>query len=74
MPENPILTLGDWEIDEDCWELRHRGEVVPLQPKPFAVLVYLARHRHRVARVEDPEVEAVVGDPEGVASSDGAGG
>jgi DNA-binding winged helix-turn-helix (wHTH) protein len=48
-----ILTFGEWELDQDQWELRHRGRVVPLQPKPFAVLLHLARNRHRVVPTDE---------------------
>ncbi len=39
---------GEWELDEDLWELRQRGDRVRVQPKILALLFYLARNRERV--------------------------
>lgn len=41
-------TFADYSLDTDLRELRLRGEPVPLQPKPFALLVYLLQNRGRV--------------------------
>lgn len=42
-----IHRFGDVEIDTDRRELRRNGRPRPLQPKAFAVLEYLLRHRGR---------------------------
>jgi DNA-binding winged helix-turn-helix (wHTH) protein len=41
-------TFGEFELDVDSWELRERGQPVPVQPKALAVLTYLVRNRERV--------------------------
>jgi DNA-binding winged helix-turn-helix (wHTH) protein len=43
-----IFVFGDFELDEERRELRRGGAVVPLAPKPFALLRHLLRHRDRV--------------------------
>jgi len=46
-----IYNLGsghEWELDEDLWQLRRRGERVSIQPKVLALLFHLARNRERV--------------------------
>ena len=40
--------FGDYELDEDAGELRHRGAAVEIQPKPLALLALLVRERARV--------------------------
>jgi DNA-binding winged helix-turn-helix (wHTH) protein/tetratricopeptide (TPR) repeat protein len=40
--------FGGYELDEETGELRRDGAVVPLQPKPFALLRILIRERARV--------------------------
>ncbi|MEX2205959.1 MAG: hypothetical protein WEF50_06985 [Myxococcota bacterium] len=43
-----IYWLGsghEWELDEDVWQLRRRGERVAIQPKILALLFQLARSR-----------------------------
>lgn len=44
------LRFGPFELDEEAWELRKSGGLVSIEPKPFAVLLHLARHRDRVVR------------------------
>jgi DNA-binding winged helix-turn-helix (wHTH) protein len=41
------VVFGAYELDIDKRELRRAGEVVPLEPKAFKVLVHLLTHRHR---------------------------
>jgi DNA-binding winged helix-turn-helix (wHTH) protein len=41
------VVFGSYDLEVDKRELRHAGEVVPLEPKAFKVLVYLLTHRHR---------------------------
>ena len=41
------VVFGAYELDVDRRELRRAGEVVPLEPKAFKVLVHLLTHRHR---------------------------
>jgi DNA-binding winged helix-turn-helix (wHTH) protein len=41
------VVFGAYELELDQRELRRAGEVVPLEPKAFKVLVYLLTHRHR---------------------------
>jgi len=43
-----IYAFGEFELDEARGELRRAGALVPLEPKPFAVLRHLIRHRQRV--------------------------
>jgi DNA-binding winged helix-turn-helix (wHTH) protein len=51
-----IYRLGsglEWELDEDLWQLRRRGQRVPVQPKVLALLFYLARSRDRVVSADE---------------------
>lgn len=51
MSELPVnIRFGPFVLDEQAYALRRSGELVPLEPKPMAVLLYLARNRHRVVR------------------------
>ncbi len=43
-----IFVFGSHELDGDRFELRRQGARVPVQPKPLALLLYLARHHHRL--------------------------
>lgn len=43
-----VLAFGDLELDVDRFELRRGGVRVPVQPKPLALLLFLARHRARL--------------------------
>lgn len=40
--------VGEFELDERARSLRRRGRDVVIEPKPFDLIVYLLRHRHRV--------------------------
>ena len=40
--------FGDYEVDTQRDELRHRGIPCPLESQVFQVLVYLVQHRDRV--------------------------
>ena len=40
--------FGDYEVDMQRDELRHRGIPCPLESQVFQVLVYLVQHRDRV--------------------------
>ena len=42
-----MFRFGDYELDEAAGELRRRGRVVEIQPKPFALLALLVRERAR---------------------------
>jgi DNA-binding winged helix-turn-helix (wHTH) protein/pimeloyl-ACP methyl ester carboxylesterase len=43
-----IFAFADFEIDEDCREVRRSGQPVHVEPQVFDLLVYLIRHRERV--------------------------
>jgi len=43
-----VHRFGDYELEETAGELRHRGRVVDIQPKPFALLSLLVRERARI--------------------------
>jgi DNA-binding winged helix-turn-helix (wHTH) protein len=43
-----IHRFGAFELDEEAGELRRRGELVPIQPKPFELLRILVREHERV--------------------------
>src|SRR5262245_11594686 len=43
-----IFTFGEFEVDPALLELRRGGVVVPLEPKPFQLLLLLIRNRERV--------------------------
>jgi DNA-binding winged helix-turn-helix (wHTH) protein len=43
-----IYAFGDFELDEERYELRCTGVPVKLEPKAFRVLAYLILHRDRV--------------------------
>lgn len=42
------ISFGDFHLDPDAEQLRHRGVARPLRPKSFAVLWYLANHAGRL--------------------------
>lgn len=48
-----VHAFADFELDLDRCELRHAGRPVHLLPKPFEVLTYLIRHRHRVVSSDE---------------------
>ena len=43
-----ICRFGEFELDEDVFELRRGGRPVAVEPKVFNVLAYLVHHRDRV--------------------------
>lgn len=43
-----IYTFGDFELDEERYELRRAGRPIRLEPKAFRALLYLVQHRERV--------------------------
>ncbi len=43
-----IFAFADFEIDEDCREVRRWGQPVHVEPQVLDLLVYLIRHRERV--------------------------
>jgi DNA-binding winged helix-turn-helix (wHTH) protein len=53
-----VHRFGTFEIDEATRELRAGGRVLPLQPRVFDLLVYLAKHAARVVP-KDELLEAV---------------
>jgi len=48
-----VYRFGDCELDAQRLELRRAGVRVPTQPKPLALLFYLARHRDRLVPREE---------------------
>ena len=48
-----LLKFGEHELDASLFELRRGGRRVPVQPKPLALLLYLARHRDRLVTREE---------------------
>lgn len=42
-----IYAFGDFELDEERFELRRTGRPIRLEPKAFRVLAYLIQHRDR---------------------------
>jgi len=50
--------FAEYEINVGRHELRRRGEVVPIEPQVFDLLVYLVRHRDRIIG-KDELIDAV---------------
>ena len=48
-----IYRFGNYELDAQHCELRCAGQQVAIEPKVFAVLVYLLQHRDRVVTKEE---------------------
>ncbi len=48
-----VYRFGDFELDEGCFQLRLRGEVVPVEPKIFDFLRFLLRNRGRVVTKDE---------------------
>lgn len=48
-----ILAFGGFELDPGARELRLLGEVVPIEPKPFDLLLRLIEHRDRVVSKDE---------------------
>jgi TolB-like protein len=58
-PEGGLdFRFAEYEIDVGRHELRRAGEVVPIEPQVFDVLVYLVRHRDRIIS-KDELIDAV---------------
>lgn len=66
--EQAVWRFREFELDERLCELRRAGRRVPLQRKPYQLLVYLVANRHRV--VSRADLLRVVW--QGVAVSDAA--
>jgi DNA-binding winged helix-turn-helix (wHTH) protein/tetratricopeptide (TPR) repeat protein len=58
MTTTGAVAFGDFEVDEVRCELRLHGVPVKIQPKPFSLLLYLLKNRHRV--VDKDELLAAV--------------
>src|SRR5438093_5603920 len=63
----PRLAFGPFELDPETGVLREGERLIPLDAKPFDLLLYLARHPGRV--VTRPELIEVLW-PEGGAGED----
>ncbi|MGM9486613.1 winged helix-turn-helix domain-containing protein [Ideonella sp. YS5] len=50
---NLVYRFGRCELDVDTRELRVDGRLRALEPRPFSLLVYLLRERHRVVRKDE---------------------
>src|SRR3954454_474410 len=48
-----IYAFGLYQLDTRVFELRHRGDVCPVEPQVFNVLAYLAEHRDRVVSKDE---------------------
>ncbi len=48
MDADPILRIGDLELDESRWTVHRAGVPVDLSPTEFRLLAYLMRHHGRV--------------------------
>ena len=53
-----VIRFNDCEFDQDRRELRRDGEIVPLEPRVFALLLYLIDQRHRA--VDKDEIQDTV--------------
>ena len=63
-----IFRFRALEIDEECFELRHCGRNVPVQPKVLDVIFFLVRSGGRLVTKDD----LIAGPWKGSAVSDGA--
>jgi pimeloyl-ACP methyl ester carboxylesterase len=48
-----IYAFGDYELDTELYELRHRGVARPLEPQAFDLLALLVRHHDRVVSKDE---------------------
>ena len=48
-----IFVFGDFELDEELYELRRKGVALRLEPKAFDVLLHLVRHRDHVVTKDE---------------------
>ena len=53
-----VIRFNDCEFDPGRRELRRNGELVPLEPRVFALLLYLIEQRHQA--VDKDEIQATV--------------
>ena len=53
MPGDGDQGFGDYTFDVDAFELRHRGDVVAMEPQVLEVLSYFLEHPHQLVRKED---------------------
>lgn len=66
--ERPVYRFGEFRLDMNERQLRHGDRVIPLQPKTFQTLLYLAQRHGRLVTKEELH-DAVWGN---VAVTDGA--
>jgi DNA-binding winged helix-turn-helix (wHTH) protein len=48
-----LVLFGSYDLDTDRRELKRHGELIPLEPQVFDLLVYLVRNRDRVVSKDD---------------------
>jgi two-component system OmpR family response regulator len=48
LESDPVLRIGDLELDESRWSVQRAGVPVDLSPTEFRLLAYLMRHQGRV--------------------------
>ena len=48
-----IARFGEFELDQDRFELRRNGEPVLIEPQVFDVIVHLLRNRDRLVTKEE---------------------
>jgi DNA-binding winged helix-turn-helix (wHTH) protein/tetratricopeptide (TPR) repeat protein len=48
-----IYSFGEFELDEERWELKKRGSAVEVPPKVMQTLSFLLRHRERVVSKDE---------------------
>ena len=53
--QSSVIRFNDCEFDPDRRELRRNGEIVPLEPRVFALLLYLIEQRRRA--VDKDEIQ-----------------
>src|SRR4029453_19597603 len=49
----PAFRFADFEIDVARQELRRAGDLIPVEPQVFDLLVHLIRYRNRIVRREE---------------------
>jgi TolB-like protein/Flp pilus assembly protein TadD len=48
-----IYQFEQYELDASCFELRHRGRAIAIEPQVYALLLYLIENRHRLVTRDD---------------------
>lgn len=48
-----LVLCGSYTLDTDRRELKRSGELIPLEPQVFDLLVYLVQNRERVVSKDD---------------------